>query len=261
LNLVQALNSLGTTVGPYVGGLLILGGTQASSVKLPYFCIALLLAVLAFVISRIHLPTLPQIGDSNSPDAFSGDSVWRHRPLVLGAVGIFAYVGAEVAIGSFLVNYFTQPDIANLSPVEASRYVSFYWGGAMAGRFIGSVVLRRLGTGTAVGCAAMMTTALVTTSILTTGRIAMWSILSVGLCNSILFPSIFTLGIDRLGKLTGKGSGILVMAIVGGAIIPLAEGALADRIGLQTAFILPVLCYIYIVFYGFIGSRQPEQKT
>jgi FHS family L-fucose permease-like MFS transporter len=260
LNLVQALNSLGTTVGPYVGGLMILSGTQqASSVKLPYFLIALLLAILAFVISRIHLPVLPQIEDRDSLDTFSGDSVWKHRPLVLGAIGIFAYVGAEVSIGSFLVNYFTQPEIANLSAFEASRYVSFYWGGAMVGRFIGSIILRRLRTGIAVGCAAIMTTALVTTSILTTGRVAMWSILAVGLFNSIMFPSIFTLGIDRLGKLTGKGSGILVMSIVGGAIIPLAEGALADRIGLQTAFFVPAVCYLYIVFYGFIGSRQPEQ--
>jgi MFS transporter, FHS family, L-fucose permease len=276
LNLVQALNSLGTTVGPAIGGYLILSAvtksqaevnamtaaqaqawrlSEAASVKLPYLGITALLILLALVIAKIHFPTLTQIEDPSHKAAVTGDSVWRHRNLVLGALGIFVYVGAEVAIGSFLVNYFMQPEIGALTAQTAARYVSFYWGGAMVGRFVGSVLLRKVKTGPAVGIAALIAAVLVLTSMLATGSVAMWSILAVGLFNSILFPSIFTLGIAGLGKLTAKGSGIMIAAIVGGAIIPLTQGFLADRIGLQHAFFLPVICYLYILFYGFIGSR------
>lgn len=257
LNLVQALNSLGTTVGPWIGGFLILSGAgnDASTVKVPYVGVAVLLAVLAIVIARFPFPTITQIEDPSHHTVIVGDSVWRHRHLVLGAVGIFVYVGAEVAIGSFLVNYFMQPDISGFTAQTAARYVSLYWGGAMVGRFVGAALLRTVQTGPAVGVSASVAGLLVITSILTHGNVAMWSILAVGLFNSILFPSIFTLGIAGLGKLTGKASGVLIAAIVGGAIIPLAEGALADRIGLHLAFILPVLCYLYIVFYGFAGSK------
>jgi MFS transporter, FHS family, L-fucose permease len=262
LNLVQALNSLGTTVGPWVGGFLILSGarSEASTVKLPYLGIAVLLGLLAIVIARFPFPTVAQIEEAGHRTASTGDSVWRHRHLVLGAVGIFVYVGAEVAIGSFLVSYFMQSDVAGFTAQAASRYVSLYWGGAMLGRFLGAALLRSIPTGPAVGVAAIAASLLVTTSILTSGGVAMWAILAVGLFNSILFPSIFTLGIAGLGKLTGKGSGILIAAIVGGAIIPLAQGALADRFGLHVAFVLPAICYLYIVFYGFIGSnpRMPR---
>jgi FHS family L-fucose permease-like MFS transporter len=165
------------------------------------------------------------------------------------------YVGAEVSIGSFLVSYFMQPDIAGLTAVTAARYVSLYWGGAMIGRFLGASILRKVPTGRAVGIAAIVACLLVITSMSTTGSVAMWSILAVGLFNSILFPSIFTLGIEGLGKLTGKGSAVLIAAIVGGAIIPLAQGVLADHIGLHIAFFLPALCYLYIMFYGFVGSK------
>jgi len=261
LNLVQALNSLGTTVGPWVGGFLILSGasSEASTVKLPYLGIAVLLGLLAIAIARFPFPVITQIEDPSHHAASEGDSVWRHRHLVLGAIGIFVYVGAEVAIGSFLVSYFMQPDIAGFTAQAASRYVSLYWGGAMVGRFLGAALLRKIPTGPAVGVTAIAACLLVSTSILTTGRVAMWAILAVGLFNSILFPSIFTLGIAGLGKLTGKASGIMIAAIVGGAIIPLAEGALADRIGLHLAFMLPAVCYLYIMFYGFIGSRPRTQ--
>jgi FHS family L-fucose permease-like MFS transporter len=258
LNLVQALNSLGTTVGPWVGGFLILSAgsrSDASTVRLPYLGIAVLLGLLAIAIARFPFPTITQIEDPSHHTEAVGDSVWRHRNLVFGALGIFVYVGVEVAIGSFLVNYFMQPDIAGLTAQSAARYVSLYWGGAMVGRFLGAALLRKIPTGPAVGVAALAASLLVTTSIFTTGSVAMWSILAVGLFNSILFPSIFTLGIAGLGKLTGKGSGIMVAAIVGGAIIPLAQGALADHIGLHVAFFLPAVCYLYIVFYGFVGSK------
>ncbi len=276
LNLAQALNSLGTTIGPWVGGFLILSaatGTnetagmtavqvqahkllEASTVIKPYVGIAILLGLLALAIAWFRLPTLASIEDPSHHTHVEGDTAWRHRPLVLGAVAIFLYVGAEVAIGSFLVSYFMQPKIAGLGAQQAAKYVSLYWGGAMVGRFAGSAILRVVRTGTLLGLSALAACALVLTSVGTSGQAAMWSIILVGLMNSTMFPSIFTLGIDGLGKLTGQGSGILIAAIVGGAIIPIAEGALADRIGLQIAFLLPAVCYLYIVFYGFVGSRR-----
>ena len=279
LTLAQALNSLGTTIGPYLGGLFILSAAsmttaqlhsltpeqfhahqalEASSVRIPYLGIAVLLFVLAFIFSRIHLPVLTQIDEAATHEKASpARSVWSYRHLVLGAIGIFVYVGAEVSIGSFLVNYFTQPNIAGLSEQAAAGYVSFYWGGAMIGRFIGSALMQEVKPGLVLAGAAIAACALVAISILTTGHIAMWSIIAVGFFNSVMFPTIFTLGIDGLGKMTGKGSGLLVMAIVGGAILPVIQGALADKFGVQLAFILPALLYLYIVYYGLAGSKHP----
>jgi FHS family L-fucose permease-like MFS transporter len=174
---------------------------------------------------------------------------------VLGTVGIFVYVGAEVSIGSFLINYFSQANIGNITEQAAAKYVSLYWLGAMIGRFIGSAVLQKVRTGTVLGIAAIVAFVLVCTSLLSMGHLAMGSIILVGLFNSVMFPSIFTLGIAGLGPLTGDGSGLLVMAIVGGAVIPLAMGFLADHIGLHHAFILPAICYLYIMYYAFRGSR------
>jgi FHS family L-fucose permease-like MFS transporter len=347
LNLAQAFNSLGTTIGPWVGGLLILSAApkamevvrqmsveaqqtyrieEASSVKMPYLVIGLALFALAAAIAMFKLPPVPA---AERHGAVS-DSVWRHRNLALGTVAIFTYVGAEVAIGSYLINYFKLPNIGNLTELEGSRLVSLYWGGAMVGRFIGSALLNGLKTistvvsaavfslllmlsflvgnsvvvsthprvsfvltgiasflvqtrpllilctavfvvlflvsllkngrvsvptGRLLGIAALCSTVLVSTSILSTGHFAMWSIILVGFFNSIMFPSIFTLGIAGLGPLTGDGSGLLVMAIVGGAIIPPTYGFLADHFGLQHAFILPAICYLYIVYYAFKGSE------
>jgi len=278
LNLAQAFNSLGTTIGPYLGGMFILSAVhksaadlqamnpdqlqahrllEASSVRMPYVGIAVLLFALAFAISRFKLPMVASIEEGRTHESTGWhDSVWRHRHLVLGAIGIFIYVGAEVSIGSFLVNYFSQPYIGGFSEKVAASYVSFYWGGAMIGRFVGSALMQKLKPGAVLGTAAMIACALVTTSILTTGRLAMWSIIFVGLFNSVMFPTIFTLAIDGLGKLTGKGSGVLVMAIVGGAILPVTQGALADRIGIHLAFLMPAVCYLYIVYYGLYGSRH-----
>jgi FHS family L-fucose permease-like MFS transporter len=280
LTLAQALNSLGTTIGPYLGGLFILSAAtmttaqlhqltpaqfqahqamEASSVRLPYLGIAILLFLLAIVFWKIHLPVLSAIDEAATKEKASPDrSVWSYRHLVLGAVGIFVYVGAEVSIGSFLVNYFTQPNIGGLTERAAAGYVSFYWGGAMVGRFIGSWLMQFLKPGLVLGAAAISSCALVAISIMTTGQVAMWSIILVGLFNSVMFPTIFTLAIDGLGKMTGKGSGLLVMAIVGGAILPVIQGALADRFGVQLAFILPALLYLYIMFYGFVGSRHGD---
>jgi MFS transporter, FHS family, L-fucose permease len=273
LNLSQAFNSLGTTVAPLLGGYLILNAAaksmaelrqmapdalqayrvhEASSVKLPYLVIGLALIVLGFLISTFKLPPLPG-AERHKGDPT--DSLWKYRHLVLGAIGIFVYVGAEVSIGSFMINYFGQPDIGNISASEASKYLTAYWFCAMVGRFIGSVILRKVRTGSLLGIAALAATSLVLISMASSGHLAMFSMILIGLCNSIMFPSIFTLGIADLGPRTGDGSGLLVMAIVGGAILPLCVGVLADRIGLQHSFIVPALCYLYIVYYAFRGSR------
>ena len=275
LNLAQAFNSLGTAIAPYLGGYLILSAApksmdavrqmspvalqayrvqEASSVKLPYLIIGLALILLGAAISMFKLPPLPQ-AEHHEHDGGALQSLWRFRHLVLGVVGIFVYVGAEVSIGSFLINYFSQANIGNISELAAAKYVSLYWLGAMIGRFIGSAVLQKVRTGTVLGIAAIVACTLVFTSLVSAGHLAMWSIILVGLFNSVMFPSIFTLGIAELGSLTGDGSGLLIMAIVGGAVIPLGMGFLADHIGLHHAFILPAVCYLYIVYYAFRGSR------
>ncbi len=272
LNLAQAFNSLGTTIGPYVGGLFILTAApkameviramsadaqqayrvqEASSVKIPYLLIGIVLFILAGAIASFKLPPVP----SAERHGEVADSVWKHRNLALGTIAIFVYVGAEVSIGSFLINYISQADIGNVSIFVAAKYVSYYWGGAMVGRFIGSAVLQKVRTGTVLGIAALVAGLLVCVSMLTFGSVAMWTIILVGFFNSVMFPSIFTLGIAELGPLTGDGSGFLIMAIVGGAILPVIQGAMADRIGVHHAFLLPVLCYLYIAYYAFKGSE------
>ncbi|MCK9409155.1 MAG: sugar MFS transporter [Bacteroidetes bacterium] len=262
LNLTQAFNSLGTTVAPAFGGMLILSSVagmtpleEAAMVQMPYVGLAVALAVLAVVIWKSKLPVIASVEDHHAKAGKLSDALKR-RHLVLGAVAIFVYVGAEVSIGSFLVNFMGQPDVAGLQEAAAAAFVSYYWGGAMVGRFIGSALLQRVNPGKLLGTFALIASGLVFTTVFTTGSAAMWTILSVGLFNSIMFPTIFTLGIDSLGKLTSQGSSVLIMAIVGGAIIPLGQGALADTVGIQTAFIIPAVCYLYIVFYGFIGSRH-----
>jgi MFS transporter, FHS family, L-fucose permease len=284
LNLTQAFNSLGTTIAPYVGGILILAGAplassqleklsgpalqayrqhEASTVKIPYIGIALALTALALAIAMFNLPkieTTREFRPMGDTDTAARD-LWKQRQLVLGALGIFLYVGAEVSIGSFLINYFTQPEIGNMSVKTAAGLVSLYWLGAMIGRFIGAAGLQKLSTRTVLGTVAVVACILVVISMLSTGWLAMGSIICVGLFNSVMFPSIFALGVDGLGPLTAKGSGLLVQAIVGGAIIPLAEGALADRIGIHHAFILPALCYIYIAYYGYRGSVHKDSSA
>ena len=276
LNLTQAFNSLGTTLAPSFGSLLILSTVpktideirsmapqalqvyrqhEAATVKMPYLGIALTLIALAVVIAFFHLPSIAGEEHVTKEELRRAGSIWKKRHLLLGAVGIFVYVGAEVAIGSFLVNYFSEPNIGAMTRNVAAFYVSFYWGGAMVGRFIGSAVLQKLRSNLVLGVAAIVAGLLVTISMLTFGHVAMWSIILVGLFNSIMFPNIFTLGIAELGPLTGEGSGLLIAAIVGGAIIPVVQGAIADKVGIHHAFILPILCYIYIAYYGFKGSK------
>jgi FHS family L-fucose permease-like MFS transporter len=267
LNLTQAFNSLGTTIAPYFGSVLILSGAaglatmsrqqQAASVKAPYAGIGIALVILAIAIALVHLPriqTTQEFRTTGSAENPLG-SIWEHHHVWLGAIAIFVYVGAEVSIGSFAVNYMGSHDLGSIPAATASKLVALYWGGAMVGRFIGSAVLQRVRTGPLVGAFAIVTSLLVTTSMLTNGHTAVATILLVGLFNSIMFPSIFTLGTAHMGPLTGKASGLLIQAIVGGAIIPVAQGAIADKIGIHHCFILPLLCYLFIIYYGFIGSR------
>jgi MFS transporter, FHS family, L-fucose permease len=279
LDLTQAFNSLGTTIGPKIGGLLILSAAplavaqltqlapqalkayrvqEADTVRLPYAVIGVALVLLAILIGTSKLPEI-HTARSRSGEKVN-DSVWKHPNLLFGAIGIFAYVGAEVSIGSFLVNYFGLPQIASLSAKAAAGYVSFYWGGAMIGRFLGAPLLQRFRPGYLLALCSIIAGVLVTTSMLLGGHPAMWTILAVGLFNSIMFPTIFTLGVAELGPLTGNGSGILNMAIVGGAILPVLQGVIADHIGLQHAFFVPLICYLYILFYGLSGSKPNSER-
>jgi FHS family L-fucose permease-like MFS transporter len=359
LNLTQAFNSLGTFLAPFFGGLLILSSApktmdeiramapdalqayrlhEAATVKTPYVGLGIALVVLAVAIGSFKLPKIEhaqhKVGEKVN------DSIWRHPNLIFGAIAIFVYVGGEVAIGSFLVNYFGQPEIGGLTEKVAASLVALYWGGAMVGRFFGSALLTgaraaymafaSVGgivlflisswvartwadnlaapvghfsfvavlwaivsilvaarplfalvavvaaalaiwtalsgghlvarTGLLLGICAVCAAALVAISMLTSGNIAMYTILLVGFFNSIMFPSIFTLGVAELGPLTGDGSGVMIMAIVGGAIIPVIQGAIADRIGIHHAFFLPVICYLYILFFALSGSRPNSQR-
>lgn len=275
LNLAQALNSLGTMLAPTFGGLLILSTAvlgavelaklspaaqtayklqQAHSVQGPYVGIAIVLLLLAILVWVARLPRLESTAQSDDSgnrfaDALKLPRVW------LGMLAIFVYVGAEVSIGSFMINYLSLPGIGNIPETRAAFYVSLYWGGAMVGRFIGSALLTRIGTRKLLAFNAGIAALLVITTMLTVGHVAMWSVVAIGLFNSVMFPNIFTLGIEKLGPLTGKVSSLLVMAIVGGAIIPLAQGALADHIGVHHAYVLPLACYLYIIYYGLRGSR------
>jgi len=206
------------------------------------------LMALLFVCSLvIAFFQLPKIGEASE----DGPARGGRRACVLGALGIFFYVGAEVAIGSFLVNYFKEPNIGGLTESQGAKYVALYWGGAMVGRFIGSFfTLRRYRPSRVLAVHAFVAAALVVVTMATSGVVAMYSVLAVGLFNSIMFPTIFTIGIDGLGKHTGKGSGLLCMAIVGGALIPVIQGSLADRIGIHHCFVIPVVCYLFIAWYG-----------
>jgi FHS family L-fucose permease-like MFS transporter len=287
LTLTQAFNSLGTTIAPIFGSVLILATVvkspselsvmapadvesyrvaEAASVQMPYLYLTAALILLGVLIALFKLPKIEAADGTNAAEGGSNhdhlyDSAWRYRHLVLGAIGIFVYVGGEVSIGSFLVNYISQPHIGGMSIAEAGKYVSFYWGGAMVGRFVGAVIMRYIKPGKVLLVHAFAVITLVLTAIFTTGHVSMWAILAVGLFNSIMFPTIFTLAIAGLGKHTGQGSGILCMAIVGGALVPVAQGVLADSFGIQMAFFLPVLCYAYIAYYGFKGYIPKFQQA
>jgi MFS transporter, FHS family, L-fucose permease len=272
LTLTQAFNSLGTTIAPTLGGILILSSgvltaaefarlpaagqalyraNETASVQGPYLALGGALLALALLFAFARLPKISHASDAESHAHAAGKtSVLAHRHLILGAIGIFLYVGGEVSIGSFLISFLGEGSVAGLSPAAAAKYVSFYWGGAMVGRFIGFGVMRYVSPGKALAFNAACSIGLILTAIFSHGQLAMWSIIAVGLCNSIMFPTIFSMALNRLGKFTGQGSGILCMAIVGGAIVPFVQGFLADRIGLQWSFFVPAACYTFILYFG-----------
>jgi MFS transporter, FHS family, L-fucose permease len=301
LNLVQAFNSLGTTIFPWIGAKLILGTASTAItgsvsqeseavIKLYVYFFSFALLLLAIAIGLFKLPKMESaehhIGEKIN------DSVWKHPNLVFGAIGIFVYVGAEVAIGSSIANYLALDNIGGfISPTDvpdaatryhaalavAARYISLYWGGAMIGRFIGAALLQKIKAGKLLALSGIMAALLVTISVFTNGPVAMWSVLSIGLFNSIMFPTIFTLAIAELGPLTGDGSGILNMAIVGGAIIPLIVGKFTEVInsqyypamtqgktswgqGLHYALLATALCYLYILFFAVSGSKPNSER-
>jgi len=274
LTMTQAFNSLGTTIAPYFGGLLILGvaaesmvgmslaeqnAHQAQAVQMPYLMLATALLVLAAIFAWIKLPVVATLEQDDS--ASLDGSAWQYRHLVLGAVGIFVYVGAEVGIGSLLINFMGLEHVAGLEESEAASYLTYFWGGAMVGRFIGAAVMQKFSAGKVLFLCALMALVLLTIAIVASGPLAMWSLLLLGLCNSIMFPTIFSLAIQGLKSHTSQGSGILCLAIVGGAIIPMAQGLLADAIGVQLSLIIPLLCFVFIAYYGIKGSIPQSDNS
>jgi FHS family L-fucose permease-like MFS transporter len=255
LSLTQAFNSLGTTIAPVLGGILILAEgaqvSEAASVQMPYLVLAGALLLLALLFAFARLPKIEHADDGVVHlDSTTKASVLAHPHLLMGAIGIFLYVGGEVSIGSFLINFIGEPHIAALAPADAAHYVSYYWGGAMVGRFVGFAVMRYVSPGKTLAFNAAVSIALIAVAIFGHGQAAMWAILAVGLCNSIMFPTIFSMALYRLGKFTGQASGILCMAIVGGAVVPFVQGLLADSIGLQWSFLVPAACYAFILYFG-----------
>ena len=281
LTLTQAFNSLGTTVAPALGGILILStvalsaeqlaalpaaeqaahkAAEAAAVQGPYLGLAAALALLAVLFALARLPKISHADDGKpATDGKGGAMAYRH--LVLGAVAIFLYVGAEVSIGSFLINFLGEGNIAGLSHADAAQYVSLYWGGALVGRFIGFAVMRYVSPGKTLAVNALGSILLVLAATFGEGQLAMWAIIAVGLFNSIMFPTIFSLALHGLGKFTGQGSGILCMAIVGGAVVPFVQGMFADTIGLQPSFLVPATCYLFILYFGLKYANLHKQPV
>ena len=266
LTLTQAFNSVGTTIAPFIGSSLILSNLpkniavntliDVSAVQKPYLFIGGVLVLIAIILVLIKLPKIGHgENDIVTENFIDKGSAWKYTHLVLGAIGIFTYVGAEVAIGSHITSYLHGTDVMGFTLEEAGRYVAYYWGGAMMGRFIGSIILQKFKPGNVLAFNASAAIFLIAMSILSSGSIAMWSILAVGLMNSLMFATIFTLAVKNLGKYTDQASGILCTAIVGGAIVPFLYGTVGDAISLKAAFILPIICYSYIVYYGVKGHK------
>ncbi|MBB5696792.1 sugar MFS transporter [Sphingomonas yantingensis] len=271
LNLVQAFNSLGTTLAPIFAGYLILGrsvgGTtqgrvltpaerlaDAQSVILPYVLVAIVLVVLAVVIARFPLPAIGQSTQRVTREERKRLSLWKHRNLVFGVPAIFIYLIAEIGVANLFINFVSSPDIANVTQEQASHYLALLWGGMMVGRFAGSLIMQKIPAETVLAGFSIGAFVVMLGATFLTGPAAMWSLILVGLFHSIMFPTIFSLGIKGLGPLTEEGSGLLIMAIAGGALV-VVQGWLADRYGLQTSFLLTVVCELYILFYAVWGAK------
>jgi FHS family L-fucose permease-like MFS transporter len=270
LTLAQALNSLGGTLAPLVAGAFILKDMGASptqaqvanTVRGPYIAIAGALLILGLAVAFSHLPPVTSTQEfrpGKEGDAVLTRSIWSYRHTVLGAVGIFFYVGVEVGLASIAPNYFKSQGMSSLE--TASFLVSLYWGGALVGRLLGAGILTKVHSSKLVGTFGIVAAVLITVSMFTAGGVAIWTLVLCGFFNSIMFPNIFTLGIFGLGPMTSKGSGLIMTAVVGGAVIPWALGSLADATSIQHAFVIPLFCYLYIAFYGFWGSKPSRTVT
>jgi FHS family L-fucose permease-like MFS transporter len=258
LNLVQAFNSVGTTLAPYVGSLLILESVdKVKGIQIPYFALTMALVFVAIVFSRIPLPSLSDYSDQEVPkadDTFGQSlksylqTIKNHPHLVLGMLAIFFYVGAEVSIGSFLVAWLSDTNVAGISHEHAGRYVSLYWGGAMIGRFMGSILTAKFKPTHVLAVSLLAILLLIASAVFFyQPGLSMWAIILVGLFNSIQFPTIFSLSVSGLGKDTPYASGLLCTCIVGGALVPLLQGITADYLGLRISFMIPFICYFYIL--------------
>lgn len=278
LTFAQAFNSLGTTIFPYVGSIVILGSLatvdasqltgaaldayRAAETKVvvnTYLALAAALAVVAAVVWTKRNRLKEQ--QDHSGGMFHAFTLLKRPRFAAGAACIFLYVGAEVAIGSLIVNYLMQPEVLGLSDQAAGKHVPFYWGGALIGRFIGAYVLAKVSPGKVLAAVATGAIALILISANTTGAVSAWALLAIGLTNSIMFPTIFALASEGLGKRASEGSGVIATAIVGGAVIPPLTGMLADTTGsLHLAMALPALCYALILAYG-LYARRPAPET
>lgn len=252
LTLVQAFVSLGTFIAPFFGAVLILGKSSkdVGNLSLPYLLIAGILLIVAIMMSQLDFPQ-----SDHSGEGMSWKEVLKDRKMIPGMLGIFAYVGAEVSIGSFLVNYVIHMN--PMKPTEAANLVAIYWGSAMAGRFLGTFTLKEFAPGRALVAHALCAISLILISINSHGMIAIYTMILVGFCNSIMFPTIFTLSIKGLRNGTQKASGLLSTSILGGSLVPLLTGQVADKWGLRMAMSIPLLCYLYIWLFGYF-SRPKE---
>jgi FHS family L-fucose permease-like MFS transporter len=275
LNLVQAMNSAGTMLAPLFGAYLILGRSRggtakvgtvltqaerladAQSVILPYAIIAVVLGILAIVIARFPLPAMGTATARVVGEERRSHSLWRHRNLVFGVGAIFIYLIAEIGVGNLFVSFVSRPDIGNMTTEQAGRYLTLLWGGMMVGRFAGSAIMQRMPASSVLAVFSLGAFAVMLVTVFSTGPVAMWSLILVGLFHSIMFPTIFTLGIRGLGPLTEEGSGLLIMAIAGGALVAV-QGWLADHFGLQSSFLLTAACELYVLFYALWGSKVAE---
>jgi len=267
LNLCGFLNSGATTVAPKLGAIFIFvaaaatAAERAASVRVPYLVVAGFTFLIALVTLFVPLPEIiPTLAKTSSDGRPDQGSAWQFSHLRFGAIAIFTYVGAEGAIGSIIISFLGQPALGNILPKAAAGYVSLYWGGAMIGRLIGTFALLKVSTEKALAAVASVAFVLVAVTILGHGPMAMWTIVGCGLFNSVMWPCIFPLSVRGLGKYTSQGSGILITMVVGGAVIPLLQGYLADKLGYQHSFAIVLLCYAYIIYFAISGHkiRQPR---
>jgi FHS family L-fucose permease-like MFS transporter len=260
LNLAQAFNSGASAVAGWFAATFILADTskvsdaasQAHMLQMPYVYIAAGLLVLGIAVMFLHLPAIASARPSEDSPA-AGRSIWSFSHTVLGMVGIFFYVGVEIALAAICIQYCKQQGISNVE--TAGILVTVYYLLIMAGRFIGSALMSVIKAEKMLVVLGLFGIVLMLVSMFTSGQVAIWSLVLCGLANSIMYPTIFTLGIAELGPMTSKGSGVITIGNVGGAVIPPVFGLLADKVGIQYAFVVPIICYIFIAYYGFSGYK------